>query len=126
MLRVMLTLTRTSMATMVETVTKDTVDVSVVGSDDSQLVSSLDLPCFLFHPITLMTLSGLATFALFFHVVRRIVKKRRSQRDGQVQLGEGQQGELLFDNDADAKSYTDDEKLPILEEVVIVEEKSSA
>ena len=80
----------------------------------------------LFHPITLMTLSGLATFALFFHVVRRIVKKRRSQRDGQVQLGEGQQGELLFDNDADAKSYTDDEKLPILEEVVIVEEKSSA
>ncbi|CAD6577361.1 MAG: hypothetical protein CYPHOPRED_000223 [Cyphobasidiales sp. Tagirdzhanova-0007] len=62
-----------------------------------------------FHPISLMVASGLITFAILFHGVRRIMQKRRR---GQVALGE-EADEVLFEHD------DKDEKVPILTEVVV-------
>lgn len=64
-----------------------------------------------FHPISLMVASGLVTFAILFHGVRRIVQKRRG---GQVTLGE-EADEVSFEHD------DKDEKAPFLTEVVVEE-----
>lgn len=49
----------------------------------------------LVHPITLLSISALSAFALTFHVVRRMVIKKRQ---GAVRLGEE---DVLFDGDVD-------------------------
>jgi len=69
---------------------------------------------FFMHPYTLISISGIASAALWFHVVRRLVVKRR----GGVALPD--------EEDADEdEELTEKEKEVLLESVMVVEERKS-